>query len=163
MSSTCEPGSFGCNASGDWYTLHLNGSIGNYSLNPVNPFTAYTVGVAAFSFDYIPVDTTFTSPGIVLGDSSQLRLDYYQVDGNGNPCNPNVSFTCAPIVHLALSDVQIGLGIVRDPVSGDILFTTGDNQIFAITEVPEPGTFTLGLAVLLLANRRVRTLISPRP
>jgi hypothetical protein len=148
MSSTCSPGDFGCNAQGDWYTLNLGGSVGNYSLNS---FTAYTVGVAALSFDYVPVDATFTHPGIVLGDSSQLRLDYYQVDGNGNPCNPTMNISCGPVIHMVVSDTLIGLGVVRDPVTGDILFTSGDNQIYMVTDsAPEPGTITLAVAGLLL-------------
>ncbi len=158
MSSTCEPGGFGCSASGDWYTLNLGGSIGNYTLNS---FTPYTVGVTALSFDYAQVDNTFTSPGVVLGDPSQLRLDYYALDTNGNPCNPNVTVSCAPIVHIAISDIQIGLGVVRDPVSGDFLFTTGNNEIFAVTDdLPEPSTVVLvGGALLLALRKRAATLL----
>jgi hypothetical protein len=145
LSSTCEPGSFGCSAQGDFYTLNLAGST-------LASYTAYTVGVSALSFDYVPADATFTAPGIVLGDASQLRLDYYQVDGNGNPCNPTVNISCGPIVHLVVSDnVQIGLGVVRDPVTGDILFTSGDNHIYEVTEnLPEPGSIVLVLGGLAL-------------
>jgi hypothetical protein len=157
LSSTCEPGSFGCSASGDWYTLNLTGSIGNYSLNS---FTPYTVGVTALSFDYIPVDNTFTAPGVILGDGSQLRLDYYQVDGNGNPCNPNVNVSCGPIVHLVVSDIQIGQGVVRDPVTGDVLFTSGDNHIYMVSDsLPEPSTMVLvfgGIALGVWRRRRRR-------
>jgi hypothetical protein len=162
MSSTCEPGSFGCSATGDWYTLNLSGSIGSYGLSS---YTAYSVGVTAFSFDYVPVDDTFTAPGIILGDSSQLRLDYYQLDSNGNPCNPNTNMSCAPIVHIAVSDIQIGLGVIRDPVTGDILFTTGNNEIFVAQEdLPEPRTFVLVIGGLALAAAKKlrRPAISPR-
>jgi len=149
LSSTCEPGDFGCNAQGDWYTLNLGGSVGSYSVNGI---TAFNVGVTALSFDYVPVDATFTSPGIVLGDSSQLRLDYYQVDGNGNPCNPTMNISCGPVIHMVVSDTLIGLGVVRDPVTGDILFTSGDNQIYMVTDsIPEPGTIALVATGLLLA------------
>jgi hypothetical protein len=155
MSSTCEPGSFGCNAQGDWYTLNLTGSVGNYS---VNSYTPYTVGVTALSFDYVPIDATFTSPGIILGDATNLRLDYYPVDGNGNPCNPTMNIACGPILHLVVSDIQIGLGVVRDPVTGDFLFTSGDNQIYLVTDsVPEPSAITLVAAgFLLLAYKQAR-------
>ena len=155
MSSTCEPGDPGCSGFGDWYTLNLGGSIGSYTLNS---YTAYTVGVTALSFDYIPADTKFAAPGMVLGDSSLLRLDYYQLDANGNPCNPNVNISCAPIMHLVVSDGQIGLGIVRDPVTGDILFTSGDNQVWLLSEAaPEPGTVVLMVGALAaIAWKRAR-------
>jgi hypothetical protein len=156
MTSTCEPGSFGCSASGDWYTLNLAGSAGNRTLDS---FTPYVVGVTAFSFDYVPVDNAFNAPGVVLGDSSQLRLDYYQVDSYGNPCNPNTTVSCAPIIHLVVSDIQVGLGVVRDPVTGDILFTTGDNQLWILNEAaPEPSSiiFVLcGIGAGVIRYRRV--------
>jgi hypothetical protein len=154
MSATCEPGTVGCSATGDWYTVALNGTMGNYTLGSI---TNYTVGVTALSFDYVVPDATFTAPGIVLGDASNLRLDYYQLDANGNPCNNAVDVTCAPVQHLVISDVQVGLGVVRDPVTGDILFTTGDNQIFLLSDtevVPEPSSIALVLGGLLLAVRR---------
>ena len=156
MSSSCEPASPGCNAFGDWYTLNLGGSIGNYTLNS---FTAFTIGVTAFSFDYVPADTRFAAPGMVLGDASLLRLDYYQLDADGNPCNPNVNISCAPIMHLVVSDGQIGLGIVRDPVTGDILFTSSDNQVWLLSEAaPEPATVVLmvGALAAIAWTRRLR-------
>jgi hypothetical protein len=154
MSSTCEPGSPGCNAGGDWYTLHLNGAPGSYTLGSATPFTA---GVTAFSFDYIPGDATFSAPGVILGDAILQRLDYYQTDSNGNPCNPAVNISCGAVVHLVISDVQIGLGVVRDPLTGDILFTGSDNEVWMLSDTaPEPSTFVLAGAAIALAILRRR-------
>src|SRR5262249_38109954 len=136
------------------------GSIGNYTLNS---YTAFTIGVAALSFDYVPADTRFAAPGMVLGDSSLLRLDYYQLDADGNPCNPNVNISCAPIMHLVVSDGQIGLGIVRDPVTGDILFTSSDNQVWVLSEAaPEPSTVAFMIGALATITWRGRQLARNR-
>jgi len=129
---------------GTWYTLNLGGSFGAYTLSS---YTAYNAGVGAFSFDFLPADATFSSPSVVLGDSSSLRLDVYQLDTNGNPCVPGVGIGCAPVIHLVDGDNFIGLGVVRDPVTGDVLFTTGDNQIWLVSDtIPEPSTVVLALA-----------------
>ena len=145
---------------GAWYTLNLGGTLGSYTLDS---YTQYNVGVPAFSFDFVPVGKTFTNPGVILGDAFHQRLDYYQLDSNGNPCNPASNVACGPVIHLVNSDVQIGLGVVRDPVTGDILFTTGANEIWRLSDsadsgVPEPGSVLLvlgGIGLIAWRNRRV--------
>jgi hypothetical protein len=133
---------------GDWYTLNTTGAFGAYG---IGSYTQFNVGIAAYSFDYIPVDDTFTRPSVVLGDAGTQRLDAYAVDANGNPCNPAVNASCAPVIHLVTNNVAIGYGVVRDPVSGDILFTTQDNDIWLLSDsVPEPGTILTGLGGLVL-------------
>jgi hypothetical protein len=138
-------------ADGTWYTLNLNGTPGNYS-NP--SVTAYSIGVKALAFDYLPADATFNYPSVVLGDA--FHLDLYHLDGAGNPCP-----ACGGgVVHLVdATDAFVGYGVVRDPVSGDILFTTSDNQIWGISdaELPEPSTIVLaigGIVVLAGLKRR---------
>jgi hypothetical protein len=140
--------------SGDWYTVNVSGSPGSYTVNSV---TRNSVGVLAYSFAYLPADATFGYPGIILGDANYISL--YYLDGNGNPC---VTSGCGSVIHLVDAGVTstVGFGIVRDPVTGDVLFTTGDNQIFRLSdtyEVPEPSTLLLAsaaLALLWIANRR---------
>jgi len=125
---------------GTWYTANLSGQPGTY--------TQYNPGIAANAFDYVPLDATFTNPSIVLGDAAAGRLDAYAIDTNGNP-------VAGTVVHLVTSEVGIGYGVARDPVSGDILFTTQNNDIWALSDsVPEPGTVLLGLSGILLLWRR---------
>jgi hypothetical protein len=140
---------------GTWYTVGLNGTLGSYTVGSV---TQYNPGIAAYSFDYMPADATFLTPKIVLGDANTQQLDAYGIDANGNPC-PG----CTPVVHLVTSDVGIGYGVARDPVTGDILFTTQSNDIWLVSDtavVPEPGTVGLGLAGMAMmwwVRRRSRS------
>jgi hypothetical protein len=49
------------------------------------------------------------------------------------------------------------MGVVRDPMSGDVLFNTADNDIWLLSDtIPEPSTVTLAIAgiVLLGFSRR---------
>ena len=108
--------------------------------------------MSAYSFDYVPADATFLTPKVVLGDTNQ-RIDAYAIDENGNPCNPAQRVDCAPVVHLVTSDLGLGYGIARDPVSGDLLFTTQSNDIWRLSDtesVPEPATVGLGLGGLAM-------------
>jgi len=145
-------------ANGTWYTLNLNGSLGSYS---IGSFTPVITGVQAFSFDYIPVDATFTAPGVALGDAIHQRLDFYGIDSNGNPCTPQ-NGGCSKVIHLVDGDVQVGLGVVRDPVTGDLLFTTGANDIWLLSDSePEPSTVVLAVGgIAMLGWLRRRRLVS---
>jgi hypothetical protein len=142
---------------GQWYTVTTSGSPGGYTLGP---FTQYDPGIGAYSFLYAPAGSTFTQPSIVLGDATSQRIDAYSVDAYGNPCNPAnppVGSTCSPVTHLVIdNNFAIGYGLVRDPGTGDILFTTQANDIWLLTDVPEPSTIALGLTglTLLAAYRR---------
>jgi hypothetical protein len=143
---------------GTWYTVNLSGGLGSYTLGSTtqyNPLKADNSSIAAYSFDYMPADATFLSARIVLGDANTQQLDAYGIDQYGNPCP-----TCTPVVHLVTSDIGLGYGVARDPVSGDILFTTQNNDIWLVSDtavVPEPGTVALamgGLLMLYWARRR---------
>ncbi len=139
---------------GSWYTLNLTGSPGTYVYQGN---TAYNVNVPALSFAYLIPDSTFTSPSVAIGNGT--NIDVYTLDSAGNPCN---GVTCAPVVHLADAvDSLIGFGIVRDPVTGDILYNTQSNQVYVLSddigEVPEPSTFALaagGIALFVIRARR---------
>jgi hypothetical protein len=141
-------------ANGGWYTLNLTGNAGTYVYQSA---TAYNVNVPALSFAYLVPDGTFLTPSVVLGSGS--NLDVYGLDGSGNPCTAN---TCAAVTHLVDAvDSAIGFGVVRDPQTGDIIFNTGNNQIFVVSDsiepAPEPGTVALALGgILLLASRARR-------
>jgi hypothetical protein len=131
---------------GLWYTLNTSGLFGNYT---IGSYTPYGVAVAAYSFDYIPADSTFANASVVLGDAGTQRIDAYAVDANGNPCNPAQNALCAPVVHLVTDNVAIGYGVVRDSVSGDIVFTTQANDIWVLSDdLPEPSTMVLGIGGL---------------
>ena len=133
---------------GQWYTVNTSGAFGAYG---IGSYTTYNVGIQTYSFDYIPADATFASASVVLGDAGSQRLDAYAVDANGNPCNPAVNASCAPVVHLVTDNVAIGYGVVRDPVSGDILFNTQANDIWLLSDTePEPGTIFTGIGGLAL-------------
>jgi hypothetical protein len=140
---------------GAWSTLNLTGTPGAYVYQSV---TSSNINLPALSFAYLAPDGTFLQPGVVLGTGS--NLDVYGLDGNGNPCN---TVSCGPVVHLVDAvDSPIGFGVVRDPQTGDILFNTGDNQVFLVSDslepAPEPGTvgFALGGLALLAARWRHR-------
>jgi hypothetical protein len=126
---------------GQWYTLNTSGAFGSYG---IGSFTQYNVGISAYAFDY-----TNGGASVVLGDANTQRLDMYAVDANGNPCNPTLNVACAPVRHLVTNNLAIGYGVVRDPVTGDILFTTQANDIWVLSEqVPEPATVLLSFAGL---------------
>lgn len=133
---------------GDWYTVNISGTAGSYTVGTV---TQASIGVQAYSFDYLPVDATFAYPSVILGDAYSISI--YKLDGNGNPL-PATQLNLVDAV-----DAAVGYGVVRDPVTGDVLFTTGDNQIYRLSDtfdVPEPSTLLLALAgIALLAVGRV--------
>ena len=142
--------------SGDWYTVNIAGTPGAYSIGTV---TRNSIGVQAFSFDYLPADATFAYASVVLGDASYISL--YHLDGDGNPC---VTAGCGSVIHLVdATESAIGYGVVRDPVTGDVIFTSGDNQIFRLSdtyEMPEPSTLLLalgGIAAFAFRKRRHST------
>jgi hypothetical protein len=131
---------------GDWYTVNTAGTFGSYGLGS---YTAYHPGVSAYAFTYIPAGGSFHEARIILGDANTQRLDAYAVDAFGNPCNPNVNASCAPVIHLVTNNLAIGYGVVRDPLTGDILFTTQANDIWVLTDpMPEPSTVLMGLGGL---------------
>jgi hypothetical protein len=133
---------------GDWYTLNLGGSFGSYTLTS---FTKYSVSAPAYAFDYLPVNATFTQPSVIVGDAATPGLTVYALDANGNPC-PG----CAAPMHVVTGTGGIGFGLVRDPLTGDVLFTswdsaTNNSELWLLSEVPEPGTLALGMGGLALA------------
>jgi hypothetical protein len=138
---------------GQWYTLNTSGAFGAYG---IASSTQYNVGISAYAFDYIPGGAN--PAAIVLGDANTQRLDMYAVDANGNPCNPVLNSACAPVRHLVTNNLAIGYGVVRDPMTGDILFTTQANDIWVLSDpVPEPSTILMGVGGLgLLAWIRKR-------
>jgi hypothetical protein len=135
---------------GAWYTMNPTGSPGSYAISSLG---GYAVGVPALSFAYLPADATFTSPGVAVANGQYLSL--YQLDGSGNPCKTSA---CAPVQRLvdATQGVGIGNGMVRDPLTGDLLFTTANNEIWLLSdEIPEPSTLALALGGMpLLAGFR---------
>ena len=139
---------------GTWYTLNLTGTPGAYVYQGS---TSYNVNVPALSFAYLLPDNAFTSASVAIGNGA--NIDVYQLDSAGNPCN---TVGCAPVVHLADAvDAPIGYGVVRDPLTGDILYNTLDNGIYVLSsdlgEVPEPATFAFALGgIALLALRALR-------
>jgi hypothetical protein len=138
---------------GSWYTLNLTGSPGAYTFQSV---TASNINVPALSFAYLIPDATFLNPSVVLGNGSNINV--YGLDGNGNPCNTN---SCAPVIHLVDAvNSPIGFGVVRDPLTGDILFDTGNNQLWVISDsiepAPEPGAIALALGGIALLAARAR-------
>ncbi|MCU1232118.1 MAG: hypothetical protein JWP63_85 [Candidatus Solibacter sp.] len=135
--------------SGDWYTANVSGTPGSYTVGSVSQ---QSLGVAAYSFDYIPADLTFATAGMILGDASSIS--YYQVDNSGAP-KPG---TRVQLVNYNF-EAAIGYGVARDPFSGDVLFTTGDNQIFRLSDTydaPEPSTVLLALGGIALLATRAR-------
>ena len=134
--------------SGDWYTATVNGAPGSYTVGSVSQESP---NVLAYSFDYVPSDTTFAQAGVILGDANYIS--YYQLNGNGTP-------VAASVVHLVDAvDAAVGYGVARDPFSGDVLFTTGDNQLFRLSDTydaPEPSTLLLALAGMALLATRSR-------
>ena len=144
---------------GTWYTMTVNGTPGSYTISSL---VASATGAPAYSFAYLPADATFNFPSVVLGDGT--NLDLYHLDGAGNPCTSTTA-GCASVVHLVDSvDSFIGYGVVRDPVSGDILFTTGNNLIWVVSDtIPEPSTMVLAIGgMALLAGFAGRTPRSAR-
>jgi hypothetical protein len=143
---------------GQWYTVTTSGSPGAYTLGS---YTQYNPGIGAYSFTYAPADSALANASIVLGDSINQRIDAYSVDANGNPCNPAnppPATTCSPVTHLVVDNsFAIGYGIVRDPSTGDLIFTTQNNDLWLLSDdLPEPSTIALGLSglALLAAYRR---------
>jgi hypothetical protein len=138
---------------GAWYTLTLAGTPGSYTVASLTP---YAVGIPALSFDYLPADASFAFPSVVLGNGQYL--DMYHLDANGNPCKAPAA-GCTNVVHLVDSSLTegVGFGVVRDPVSGDILFSTESNQIWVLSDtIPEPSTWLLaigGMALLSVTSR----------
>jgi len=130
--------------------VSISGTPGLYTVGTI---TQESPNLLAYSFDYVPADATYSQPGVILGDANYIS--YYQLNGNGTP-------VAASVVHLVDAvDANVGYGVARDPFSGDILFTTGDNQIFRLSdtfEAPEPSTILLALAgIALIATRARRT------
>jgi len=142
---------------GQWYTLNTTGAFGSYG---IGSYTQYNVGVSAYAFDYVPAGGGFSEARVVLGDANTQRLDAYALDAFGNPCNPALNSACAPVIHLVSNNLAIGYGVVRDPLTGDILFTTQSNDIWVLSPVPEPSTVLMGIAGLGLmawtARKRTR-------
>src|SRR5207244_905857 len=125
------PGSFGNILAGG---LVVTGGGLLYTTGGYSESGPAKAGTSAAIDGTVPGCATFLSPRIVLGDASTQRLDAYGVDANGNPCNPELVVSCGPVVHLVTSDLGLGYGIARDPVSGDILFTTQSNDIWLVSD-----------------------------
>jgi hypothetical protein len=132
---------------GQWYTVTTSGSPGAYT---IGSYTAYNPGISAYSFLYAPAGNALPQASIVLGDAGNQRIDAYAVDANGNPCN------CAPVTHLVIdNNFAIGYGLVRDPGTGDLIFTTQNNDFWLLTDdIPEPSTIATFLSGFLLLAAR---------
>jgi hypothetical protein len=135
---------------GTWYTVAVSGTPGAYTLGPVLQ-DSLASPVSAYAFDYMPADGTFAA-GMILGDAASIS--YYGLNGNGAP------LASSGITLVDAVDTGIGYGLARDPFSGDVLFTTGDNQIFRLSdtlgETPEPSTVLLALGGIALLAARAR-------
>ncbi len=127
---------------GSWYDVNLSSTAGSFY--QLSSLTQQSSGVPAYSFVYVPAGNRIAEDSMIAADGSNLTLQLYGLDANGNP-------TGTGVVAVNGNGQTIGYGMARDPKTGDILFTTSDNQIWALSQaVPEPGTGVLTMGAVLL-------------
>jgi hypothetical protein len=154
---------------GNWYLVTLGtGSNGFYNVS-IDPSSLLFQGVDASSFVYLPKMpfAGFPDNGVLIGDSSTGKLRYYGLtNGSLTPegnC-PSITGDSQPCVVYTLSgSTNPGFGVTRDPDTGAILFTTGNNQIWQMQfAAPEPSTVVLAIICGLLLWWRARSVTAPR-
>lgn len=154
---------------GNWYLVTL-GTVNNGFYNiSIDPGNLLFQGVDASSFVYLPKMpfAGFPDNGVLIGDSSTGKLRYYgltngtltpegscpAITGDSQPC----------VVYTFGGGAGPGFGVTRDPSTGDVLFTTGNNQIWEMQfAAPEPSTVVSAIVLGLLLWWRQRSLTAPR-
>jgi len=133
-------------------TLTPDGS-GTYNVGACG--ASVTTGSGPEGIAWVPLGSAlFPSQSVLVSEYGAGRVSSYQIDANGLP-DP----ASRQDFIQALGGAE---GAVIDPVTGDFLFSTfgGSNQIievrgFAAAAAPEPSTFVIaGAALLLLLRRR---------
>lgn len=154
---------------GNWYLVTL-GTVSNGFYNvSIDAGSLLFQGVDASSFAYLPrmPFAGFPDNGVLIGDSSTGKLRYYGLTNSGlvpeGNC-PAITGDSQPCVVYTLSgSTNPGFGVARDPSTGAILFTTGNNQIWQMQfETPEPSTIAFAVVCGLLLWWRARSLTAPR-
>jgi len=144
---------------GNWYDLTYSG--GAFSVGP-----ALSLGIPADSFAYFPAgfSPSLSVAGILVGDATAQAIRLYGINpATGQPTGAGLSVVSAPLS----GPEGLGYGLVRDPVTGDFLFTGSNNEIYLLegasagstgSATPEPGTFALFAAAagVLWAVRKSR-------
>jgi hypothetical protein len=145
---------------GYWYNLTLNTSSNPLGVS-VDPQA--NVMVPAYSFSYMQAnDLLFPGVSVIVGDTVGNTIKRYTLDLYGNPTGMGTT-----LVSMGQGSTTIpGFGMVRDPVTGALLFTASDHKIYElyvgspgdISLTPEPATMgitgaALGLLVWLKGRR----------
>jgi len=148
---------------GSWYDLTYSG--GAFSVGP-----ALNLRIPADSFAFLPAgfSPSLTLAGILVGDATAQSIRLYGIDpATGLPTGAGVNLVSAT----SSNPEGLGYGLVRDPVSGDFLFTGSNNEIYLLagastgsTATPEPAPFALIAAagILFWAALKSRRRIWPR-
>jgi hypothetical protein len=155
---------------GNWYLVTV-GTVNNgfYSVS-IDTGSLLDQGIDATSFAYLPKNAGagFANNGVLIGDATSGKLRYYALASNGtlSPAGncPAISGDSQPCVVYTLgSGASPGFGVARDPVTGNVLLTTGNSQIWEMQfGAPEPSTIVLAVLCGLLFWWRARSVTAPR-
>ena len=145
--------------SNNWYLVSLSaGSNGFYNASLGNLLFS---GVEATSFVYAPAvpNSSFTTNGILVGDSATQSIQYFGLGPQGN-----LTTAGTWLLDTSGNGSIPGYGLARDPNTGNFILTANDNNLLTsqVWELdlgaPEPstaaGVILCGVTLWWLARRR---------
>jgi hypothetical protein len=129
-------------SNGDWFAMNVSSKANQQGFYQLTLGARIASGIEADSLAYAAPG--FLGAGAVVGDINDQVLALYGLDANGLPTRTRI-----PIVNG--NGTGIGYGVTVDPRTGDVLFTTSNDQIWLVDmPTPEPGT-AAGLAAAAAA------------
>ncbi|HWC97041.1 MAG TPA: hypothetical protein VG456_09835 [Candidatus Sulfopaludibacter sp.] len=149
---------------GTWWKMFLAPPVGG--IYTITGFQDSGINVPSNSFVYVQPGQTITESGVLVEFNNEIM--FYDIDANGLPTGTGQSWV--------YGNDQILKGLVRDPVTGDVLMIAypfgaqpgvNSNQILllgsgSLNGVPEPSDAALGLTgiVFLIAMARRKGLLN---